>query len=92
MSGEGKNPPPELVRAGGGPPGPGLLGIAGAGLPPPGNGGGALVLAGGGATFLGRPPGPPGDGGDSLMVSKNLNMDSIGFHWLLWILNATTKS
>ena len=67
MSGGG-SPPPELARPGGGPPGPGLFGMAGAGLPPCGTGGGARELADGGAGLdLGRLPGPPGEGGDNLI-------------------------
>lgn len=46
MSGGGKAPP--CPRGGGAPPGPGLFGIAGAGLPPPGTGGGARALVGAG--------------------------------------------
>ena len=53
-------------RPGGGAPGPGRLGMAGAGLTPPGTGGGTLELAGGACCCLGRLPGPPGDGGDNL--------------------------
>lgn len=66
----GGRPPPEFPRLGGGPPGPGLLGMAGAGLPPPpaGGGGGALDCDCG-AAFLGLLVGP-GDGGDNLSVVK----------------------
>lgn len=56
---------PEVFRIGAGPPGPGLLGIAGAGRP--------LAGTGGGARELERVDGcdtprlvPPGDGGDNL--------------------------
>lgn len=56
---------PGLARAGGGPPGPGLLGMAGAGRPPTGTGGGARELERGGGCVTPR-LGPPGDGGDNL--------------------------
>lgn len=63
MSGGGN---PGVARAGGGPPGPGLFGIAGAGLPPAGTGGGARELAGGTIGWVTPRLGPPGDGGDNL--------------------------
>ena len=50
---------------GGAPPGPGRLGIAGAGRPPDGTGGGARELAGCCGCVTPR-LGPPGDGGDNL--------------------------
>lgn len=48
--------------------GPGLLGIAGAGLPDAGGGGGALEAAFAGVGLEGTPlrPAPPGLGGDNL--------------------------
>lgn len=60
--------PPRLVGA---PPGPGRLGIAGAGLPPAGTGGGARELDGGGGCVT---PllGPPGDGGDNLQQGRSM--------------------
>ena len=56
---------PGLPLADGALPGPGRLGIAGAGRPPAGTGGGARELAGGAGCATPR-LGPPGDGGDNL--------------------------
>lgn len=66
---------PGLLRVGGGPPGPGLLGIAGAGRPPKGTGGGARELERGGGCVTPR-LGPPGDGGDNLERRTRLIIDS----------------
>lgn len=67
----GGRPPPGFPRFGGGPPGPGRFGMAGAGLPPwpPCGGGGGALAWDCGAAFRGLLVGP-GDGGDNLSVVK----------------------